>query len=195
MELYIIRHGESETNKLGLHCGWGDVPLTDLGHEQARRSGKLINHINFDIVYVSDLKRAKQTAEDALPGYSYQFTDKLREISVGKLSQQSPEACLEKYGQLYIDAKTKHDFSAFEGESAEEMMKRITSFMHDLESIDGKHNIAVVAHEGTAHCILCYVLGHSIPTRLTKLDNASVSKFSYQKGIWKLNTWNFTGTL
>lgn len=195
MELFIIRHGESETNKLGLHCGWGDVPLTHLGHEQAKKSGRLINHINFDMVYVSDLQRAKQTAEDALPGYSYIFSDKLREINVGKLSFQSPEACNEKYGQSYLNAKNNHDFSEFGGESMEEMMKRVVSFMHDLEKLDGEINAAIVAHEGTAQCILCYILGHIFPAKSTKLDNASVSRFSYQNGIWILNTWNYTGTI
>lgn len=195
MDLYIIRHGESETNKSGLHCGWGDPPLTPLGHEQAKKSGSLINHIKFDKVYVSDLLRAKQTAEGALPGYPYHFTDKLREINVGKLSYQPPAVCLEKYGQLYKEAKEKHDYRIFEGESSQEMMDRVIAFMHELENLEDVKNVAVVAHEGTIHCILSYVLGHNFPKKLTKLDNASVSRFSYRNAFWKLNTWNYTGTL
>lgn len=195
MELYIIRHGESETNKSGLHCGWGDVPLTQLGHEQAKKSGRLINHIHFDIVYVSDLQRAKQTAEGALPGYSYNYSDKLREINVGTLAFQSPSACLEKYGQAYLDATKNYDFSVFGGESLEQMIKRITSFMKDLENLDGDSKAAIVAHEGTAQCILSYTLRQVISPRSARLDNASVSKFSYQNGIWKLNIWNYTGAI
>ncbi|HEY8420151.1 MAG TPA: histidine phosphatase family protein [Thermoclostridium sp.] len=197
MELYIIRHGESETNKLGLHCGWGDPPLTQLGHEQAKLCGSLIKHIKFDLVYVSDLLRARQTAEGALPGYSYNFSGKLREINVGKLAYQSPEQCLEKYGQLYKEAKEKHDYRYFGGESSEEMMDRIISFMHELENLnDGNiENVAVVAHEGTVDCILSYVLGSDNVIQSTKLDNASVSRFSYNNGKWKLNTWNYRGTI
>lgn len=195
MDVYVIRHGESETNKLGLHCGWGDVPLTDLGYEQAKKSGRLISHIKFDHVYVSDLLRARQTAENALPGYTYSFTDKLREINIGKLAFKSPAECLEEYGQPYADAVSKYDFSVFEGESMDDMMGRIASFIKDLEKLDGNGNIAVVAHEGTAKCILCLTLGHSIPSKSVKLDNASVSKFSYQNGIWMLKAWNFTGAI
>src|SRR5690554_3359559 len=102
MKLYIIRHGESEMNRLCLHCGWADPALTPLGHEQAKMAGKRLRHVDFDIVYVSDLLRARQTAEDALPGYSYQITDMLREIDVGKLAYKSRETCLKMYGKTYI---------------------------------------------------------------------------------------------
>lgn len=192
MELYIIRHGESETNKLGMHCGWANVSLTPLGHEQAKVSGRLIKHINFDKVYVSDLDRAKQTAEDALPGYTYIFTDKLREINVGRLSYQSSVTCMEKYGKVYLEAKSKHDFRDFEGESSEQMKERITSFLQEMETLKDVKNVAIVAHEGTAHCILSYTLGYDIMRKSIELDNGAVSRFSYESGTWKLKTWNYT---
>ena len=195
MEVYIIRHGESETNQSGLHCGWTDAPLTPLGHEQAKMSGRLIKHIHFDKVYASDLIRARQTAEDALPGYSCHFTDKIREINVGRLSCQSPADCLEKYGCLYTKAKDKHDFREFEGESSEEMMERIISFMRQLESLNAADKVAVVAHEGTARCILNFTLEHSIPGKSLKLDNGAISRFSYEYGVWKLGIWNYSGCI
>jgi len=195
MELYVIRHGESETNKSGLNCGWGDSPLTRSGCEQAENCKKLISHIKFDIVYASDLLRAKQTAEIVLPGYPYHFSCKLREINVGKLAFKSNAECLEKYGQLYLDAKEKQDFRCFEGESLDEMMDRVVSFMHELECLENINNVAVVAHEGSLQCMLRYVLGSNIAKKSAKLDNASVSRFTYKDNQWQLNTWNYRGTI
>lgn len=42
MKVYIVRHGESETNEKGLFTGWLDVNLTDLGKIQAQRVGELL---------------------------------------------------------------------------------------------------------------------------------------------------------
>ena len=36
MKVYFVRHGQSEGNRLNLHCGWSQTPLSQLGHQQAR---------------------------------------------------------------------------------------------------------------------------------------------------------------
>ena len=57
--LVIIRHGESQWNKLNLFCGWTDVDLTETGYEEAHQAGRLLREGNyhFDICYTSVLKR------------------------------------------------------------------------------------------------------------------------------------------
>ena len=42
MKLYLIRHGESETNRSGLWTGWLDVSLTEQGKAQAERVGRFL---------------------------------------------------------------------------------------------------------------------------------------------------------
>ncbi len=63
MKLVIIRHGESEWNKLNQFTGWTDVGLTEKGVEEAREGGKLLKEagFDFDICYTSYLKRAIRT--------------------------------------------------------------------------------------------------------------------------------------
>ena len=68
MKLYIVRHGESETNRKGLWTGWLDVALTDKGIADAERVRDTLRGIKFDKVYSSDLQRARVTCEIALPG-------------------------------------------------------------------------------------------------------------------------------
>lgn len=62
-KLVLIRHGESEWNKLNLFTGWTDVDLTEKGIEEAKNSGKLLKKegFTFDIAYTSVLKRAIRT--------------------------------------------------------------------------------------------------------------------------------------
>lgn len=63
MQLVIIRHGESEWNKLNLFTGWTDVELSETGEKEARTGGKALKEggFDFDVCYTSRLKRAIHT--------------------------------------------------------------------------------------------------------------------------------------
>ena len=63
MTLVIIRHGESEWNKLNLFTGWTDVELSDTGRAEAAAGGKALKEagFDFDLCYTSYLKRAIHT--------------------------------------------------------------------------------------------------------------------------------------
>jgi probable phosphoglycerate mutase len=63
-EIYIARHGQNEDNVNGVLNGHRDLPLTDLGREQARELGAAIlaANLTFDAVYSSPLSRAYETA-------------------------------------------------------------------------------------------------------------------------------------
>ncbi|MEC7839224.1 MAG: 2,3-bisphosphoglycerate-dependent phosphoglycerate mutase [Chlamydiota bacterium] len=59
--LVLMRHGQSEWNKLNQFTGWVDVPLTEKGVEEAIAGGKSIQDIPFDVMYTSTLIRAQHT--------------------------------------------------------------------------------------------------------------------------------------
>lgn len=63
IQLVLIRHGESEWNKLNLFTGWTDVELTDTGREEAAAGGRALKEagFDFDVCYTSCLKRAIPT--------------------------------------------------------------------------------------------------------------------------------------
>ncbi len=67
-KVYFIRHGESTSNERNIFAGVLDVDLTAFGRLQARRAGTdiKIKGVKFDAVYVSHMKRARQTCEIAL---------------------------------------------------------------------------------------------------------------------------------
>lgn len=95
-EIYFIRHGETDNNKLGKAQGGGvDSELNKTGVEQATYTGKYLKEYrikdkNFDAIYVSPLKRAKKTAEIICNQIGYDknniiFDDNLREKHEGEL--------------------------------------------------------------------------------------------------------------
>ena len=74
MELYLVRHGQSQSNA-GLEIK--DPALTETGHTQARLAGEALRAVRFDRVYVSHLTRAVQTAAEIL---SAQHSETVLEI-------------------------------------------------------------------------------------------------------------------
>ena len=86
MKLYLIRHGESETNLAGHYTGWSQVNLTPKGVRDAEGIRPTLEGIKFDKIFSSDLIRAMTTAETAIPGCTYETTHLLREVNVGNLA-------------------------------------------------------------------------------------------------------------
>ena len=78
MKLYVIRHGESETNLKKVYSGWAQVRLTEKVERDAENVGELLRKVAFDQIYSSDLIRAVRTAEIALPGRSEEHTSELQ---------------------------------------------------------------------------------------------------------------------
>ena len=84
MKVFFIRHGESVNNLTKRYSGQCDTPLTDKGREQAKAIRPILADIDFDIVYSSDLSRARETCGLALPNAEPIITKKIREIALGE---------------------------------------------------------------------------------------------------------------
>ena len=106
MKLVLIRHGESEWNKLNLFTGWTDVDLSEKGHEEAKEAGRLLkaNNYDFDICYTSYLKRAIHTLNHVLDEMDRAWlpvvkTWRLNERHYGALQGLNKSETAEKYGE------------------------------------------------------------------------------------------------
>lgn len=80
IDLWLVRHGESLGNVDGTD---GDTELSSRGFEQARHLAKVLETVHFDIVWTSPLRRARQTAELALPLASPTIDERLAEFRSG----------------------------------------------------------------------------------------------------------------
>ena len=109
MKLVLVRHGESEWNKLNLFTGWTDVELSDTGREEAAAGGKALREegFDFDICYTSRLKRAIHTLNIILDQLDRAWLPvvkswKLNERHYGALQGLNKADTAAKYGEAQV---------------------------------------------------------------------------------------------
>lgn len=109
MTLVLIRHGESEWNKLNLFTGWTDVDLTETGRKEAAEGGRALKEqgFDFDLCYTSYLKRAIHTLNYVLDELDRNWlpvikTWRLNERHYGALQGLNKAETAEKYGEAQV---------------------------------------------------------------------------------------------
>lgn len=109
MKLVLVRHGESEWNKLNLFTGWTDVDLSEAGHEEAKQAGVILKDegYDFDVCYTSYLKRAIHTLNHVLDEMDLCYLPvhkswKLNERHYGALQGLNKSETAAKYGEEQV---------------------------------------------------------------------------------------------
>ena len=109
MTLVLLRHGESEWNKLNLFTGWTDVDLSENGRSEAAMAGKLLKEegFEFDVCYTSYLNRAIHTLDIVLDEMDLEWLPvtkswKLNERHYGALQGLNKQETAEKYGEEQV---------------------------------------------------------------------------------------------
>ena len=105
-KVVLLRHGQSEWNKLNLFTGWQDVDLTEQGVQEAREAGRVMKEegFKFDVAYTSVLKRAIKTLNNALEAMGDLWVPtykswRLNEKSYGALQGLNKAETAAKYGE------------------------------------------------------------------------------------------------
>jgi len=166
MKLYIIRHAETEYNRKGIIQGSEvDSDINDVGESQANSFYEYYKNINFDKIYVSDLKRTFQTIRRFTEnGLSYEKLKEFNEISWGVNQGKSDD--LEDYARLidtWLAGNLDNKFE--EGESPNEMSVRLVKGFNKV--LDDDHDTVLLCIHGRALRIL---LSKIIDNDLTKMD-------------------------
>lgn len=185
MKLYLIRHGQSETNLRKCFTGWAQVKLTEQGEADALSVRPLLEKIRFDKIYSSDLIRAMHTAELAIPGCTYETTPLLREVGMGSLE-------LQPIADVEADMQAKNTrllgYAMYGGESREQLLQRAADFLKLAEN-GGHQTVAAFSHWGFIGAVLDQVMGITIPKMRMVCKNCTVCVFEYEKEMWKLHSW------
>ena len=157
LELWLIRHGETDWNAQGRIQGSADQQLNARGLAQARRLGARLASVRFDAVYASDLQRAAQTARTALPDAEVQFDARLRELAYGVLEGRT---------WAELDAPTEAMAAHWRedpygrripgGESYDDLLERFEAFRADLPA-EGR--VAAFTHGGLVRSALYATVG------------------------------------
>ena len=187
MKLYIIRHAETEYNRKGIIQGSEvDSDINDVGESQANSFYEYYKNINFDKIYVSDLKRTFQTIRRFTEnGSSYEKLKEFNEISWGVNQGKSDD--LEDYAELidtWLAGNLDNKFE--EGESPNEMSERLVKGFNKV--LDDDHDTVLLCIHGRALRIL---LSKIIDNDLTKMDkyvhsNTGLYILEYKNGKYEI---------
>ena len=187
MKLYIIRHAETEYNRKGIIQGSEvDSDINDVGESQANSFYEYYKDINFDKIYVSDLKRTFQTIRRFTEnGSSYEKLKEFNEISWGVNQGKSDD--LEDYAKLidtWLAGNLDNKFE--EGESPNEMSERLVKGFDKV--LDDDHDTVLLCIHGRALRIL---LSKIIDNDLTKMDkyvhsNTGLYILEYKNGKYEI---------
>lgn len=172
MILTLIRHGETHSNASGTWQGQGDSQLSPLGLKQAELLGERLEHVHFDRVVSSDLRRAQETA--ALLGKPYICEPAFREIDLG---------AWEGMTRSQVHAAFPDEVAALErgelipiggGESWADVQRRTLAAIGDLRD---EEDVLVVAHGGVILTLMCALVGRPVGTvrPLGRLLNTSMT--------------------
>ncbi len=103
LRFYFVRHGETDYNReRRVQGGTLDIPLNELGREQAERAARRLSSVNFDQAYCSPLTRARQTAEIILAGQSTEpELRSLADVAEMRFGQFEGQVIAESFRPIY----------------------------------------------------------------------------------------------
>jgi 2,3-bisphosphoglycerate-dependent phosphoglycerate mutase len=169
--LVLVRHGESEWNKLNLFTGWRDPDLTETGVEEAHRAGKLLREagLHFDIAFTSVLKRAQRTLTIILEelgqtGLETIQDQALNERDYGDLSGLNKDDARKRWGEEQVHIwRRSYDIPPPGGESLKDTAARTLPYYETAiwPEVQAGKNVIIAAH------------GNSLRSLVMKLDNLS----------------------
>jgi len=157
MKLLLTRHGQTPNNIRGCYTGEMDVPLTELGLEQAKQLAENLQGIHFDAIVSSPLRRAIQTASvvgEAFPSIPVYIFEEFSEMRVGVLQGLTKPEAQERYPEDYAATYTL-DKAPSGGESINSCAERWDKALERLlKTFPGDATILVVSHSFAVSCII-----------------------------------------
>ena len=176
--IYVIRHGQTDWNKQFKIQGRIDIPLNEVGIQQAKEAGKAIEGKKFDAVFCSPLTRTKQTCF-----YAYGQDDKI--IYDARIQERD-------FGKQEGLRRDEVDFVAYWtegtqenadcGETITQMTQRVVSFLDELKANYRDKDVLLVSHGGVIMIMQAYFYGPPKDGNYLNylVTNASVTTFEFK---------------
>jgi len=165
--IYLMRHGRTEWNKDGIFRGRIDVPLDDLGKQQALCAGKSLRGTDITAAYSSPLSRAMETARLCLAGAECGLDvveePGLIDLCFGEWEGKSVQQVKMRYPDSYYAWENNPEVASFPGgESLDEAAARAWRTLERLVSAHLDDNILLVTHRVICKLLLGEVLGSGL---------------------------------
>lgn len=164
LNIYLLRHGQTEQNLKGFYYGSLDIDITNKGIKQIEYIKDKVKDINFDKIYVSNMKRAMSSAGIILKNKDVPcIRDKrLNEMNLGIFEGKGYEDIQKEYPVEF--KKWSDDWKNYappQGESYVDFYERVKEFFQEILKHEDE-NILLVTHGGVIRSILTYVMGGNL---------------------------------
>ncbi|MFZ1250736.1 MAG: histidine phosphatase family protein [Candidatus Microsaccharimonas sp.] len=150
MDLYIVRHGETDANKNGVVQGWVDTTLNAKGIKQAKEVAMGFSK-PIDAIFSSDLQRASKTASffrEKYPDIPYKEDERLRERNFGDAGGQHRDT----YDWEGFWASSEDISTIPNAETLRDFTNRLREFLEYLKTT-GYSSVLLVTHGGAINRI------------------------------------------
>ncbi len=195
LRLLLVRHGETEWNRVSRFQGGIDVPLNDNGRQQAQQAAEFLKDIPIDFAVSSPMLRPKETAEIALqfhPNVKLELQEPLKEINHGVWEGKLESEIKQEYADLLHQWQTAPETVQMpQGENLQQVWDRAVACWNEIVESAGVSDSKlktglVVAHDAINKVILCHILGLS-PASIwcIKQGNGAVTVIDYPQGLEK----------
>ena len=165
--LVLVRHGQSEWNKLNLFTGWKDPNLTQQGIAEASQAGEKLKDmsIKFDLMYTSVLQRAQLTGTIILEkldqlNIPIEKNMNLNERDYGDLTGMNKDQARAEFGEEQVHIwRRSYDVPPPGGESLKNTYDRVVPYFKEkvLAQLESGKNILIAAHGNSLRSLVKYI--------------------------------------
>ncbi|MBX9687278.1 MAG: histidine phosphatase family protein [Candidatus Obscuribacterales bacterium] len=162
LNLYLLRHGETEFSQSGGFCGFTDAALTAEGKLMASQFADAYSHLHWQDIYCSPLQRTVDTATPiaARAAIEIKKREGLKEINYGKWEGLTHDFVKAEYAEDYNKWLAEPAWnSPSGGETAFQIAERALNVVSEIRSKFIEGNVLLVSHKATIRIILCSLLG------------------------------------
>ena len=152
MKIYVARHGQTQWNAENRVCGRTDIPLTETGLQQAEKLADNAAGKEIDIIVVSPMIRARQTAQAVADRYGIPVVVDERFIEQDFGIYEG----VDRAHPGFLAGKRKFCFRHPGGESMMQLAQRVYNGLDDIRKNYPGKNVLVVCHGGVCRMIRTY---------------------------------------
>ena len=193
--MLLIRHGETDWNKKLIFQGQSDTKLNEKGIKNAKKNAELLKDLNYDYIYSSDLKRAKDTARFIAREMGKEIIEakEIREIHFGEWEGLDFKKTAKQYpAEFKAWQEDPYRNNPPGGERISEFTERVNLFFKNILKKHRAKKIIVVTHGGVIKSYLTEIM--AVPKNRYwqfKIENNSITEIKFTGEAAVLAKLNF----
>ena len=200
MKFFLVRHGETEWNKLGRFQGHEDIKLNQRGLAQAKETAAAAAEWGHAVIYTSPLIRTKQVAQEMAKATPVPVLERpgLKELGLGDLEGVTGEEMRQGWPEVFSAWRSNPEMVSMpNGESLVQLRERTWQSILEIEQQHSdQETVVVISHNFAIRSIVGELLGVPLENfHRMSLNLASVCTFDSDERGRRLTSYNSTGHL